>query len=203
MVNIPYKVVIENNPKRGPKGKMPVLRDGDRIIPDSSFIIAYLKDKYGNSLDHMLSAQDCAKAHAIQRLIEENLYHVLLFSRWIDPKLISFVDKEFRPFFPKPVAALALFIIRRNLKKQAFAHGMGRHSAEEVYQIGVLDLQAIAELFSKKTYFLGEQPHAIDATVFAFLETIRLSPQDNALYKALQEHNKLLEYCRHMRGRYF
>lgn len=46
MAAIPYQIVWQNNPRRGPKGKFPVLEDKGKMIPDSSFIIDYLNQTY-------------------------------------------------------------------------------------------------------------------------------------------------------------
>ena len=203
MVNLPYKIVIENNPRRGPKGKMPVLRDDDLIIPDSSTIICYLQKKYGDPLDANLSIHNKAIAHAVQRLIEENLYFVILYSRWIDPEGKRIINTAFKKFFPKPVGPLALAWIRRSLEKQAKAQGIGRHTREEIYQIGKQDLQAIAELLGTNKFFLGNTPHSIDATVYAFLETILLTPLNNPLNRMIENNPALLTYCERMREKYF
>jgi glutathione S-transferase len=200
MVNLPYEVVIENNPRRGPKGKMPVLRDGEMTIPDSSFIIRYLQNKYGNSLDANLSEKEIAVSHAVQRLIEENLYFVILYSRWIDPNGKQIIDAAFQSFFPKPLARLALAWIRRNLTSQAKAQGIGRHSLDEIYQIGELDIKAISQILGKNTFFLGDEPHTIDATVYAFLETILLTPLNGRLNTILGIYPELIAYCEKMRS---
>jgi glutathione S-transferase len=203
MTGLLYDKVIENNPIRGPKGKMPVLRDGNCVIPDSTFIIKYLEDTYDCSLDKSLTADQRAIAHTIQRTIEENLYFTILYSRWIDPEGKDIIDAAFRPFFPKPLAGVALTWIRHNLTKQAKAQGIARHHRDEIYYIGEQDIQAIAQLFGTNTYLLGEDPHTIDAILYAFLLTILNTPLANPLQLAVKKHPHLVKYVERMQKRYF
>jgi len=203
MADLPYQVVIENNPRKGPKGKMPMLRDGERIIPDSSFIIDYLREKYAIKLDVSLSAGQKAIAHATQKMIEENLYFVVLYSRWIDPVGKAVVDKEFRQFFPALVSGLALKWIRGNLKKQSYFQGIGRHTRDEVYAVGCRDIMAISHLMGENLFFFGDAPSSVDATVYGFLSTIAGSGFDNPLKKCLSECGNLVNYCERIKQKYY
>ncbi|STX29398.1 Outer mitochondrial membrane transport complex protein [Legionella beliardensis] len=190
MTALPYQVVIQNNPKRGPKGKFPVLEDKGKLIPDSSFIIDYLNKQYNPSMAILDPA-----ALGMQRLIEEHLYFIILYSRWVDKKGIKIIYSDFSGFFPKPIAFLALTWIRKQLTKQAIMQGIARHSKEEVYAQGVQDIAAVAAWLGNKTYCLGKELNAIDATVYAFMRTIQLSPLENPLKDALQAHPNLIDYC--------
>ncbi len=203
MVKLPYQIQLENNPRKGPKGKMPVLRDGDVTIPDSSFIITYLQEKYGNLLDADLSAEQQALAHAVRKMVEENLYFVILYARWIDPVGKKAVDQEYRRFFPPLLAPLALRWIRNNLRKQAYLQGIGRHSLEEIYKIGSDDIAALSELMGTDPFMLGDKPHTIDATVYAFLITILQGAFESPLQDTLRKHENLLRYCERMKKLYF
>ena len=60
--------------RKAPKGKMPYIKNGGKILADSTIIIDHSKRTYGDRLDGWLSAKQQAVALAFQRLIEENLY---------------------------------------------------------------------------------------------------------------------------------
>jgi glutathione S-transferase len=186
---IPYKIVVQKNPARGPKGKMPFIRDGHTEIADSTLIIHYLSEKLG------IEPEQSPIAHAFQRMIEEHLYFVLLYSRWIDPIGFYKIKSDFTSLFPPIVGTPFLYLIRRNLKKQAHAQGLGRHSKNEVYEMGRRDLQAIASQLGENPYIMGSSFTAIDATVFAFLTTILKQPIESPLKKALQSFPNLVSYC--------
>ncbi|SDY07419.1 glutathione S-transferase-like protein [Nitrosomonas sp. Nm33] len=64
------------------KGKLPYIKDNDIILGDSAFIILHLKAHYKNNLDEQLSAAELALLLAMQRLLEEHLFWVVLYSHW-------------------------------------------------------------------------------------------------------------------------
>ena len=57
-----------------PKGKVPVLQDGEKLILDSSLIQRYLTETYGIDLDKHLTPEQKAIAEAFRRMTEEHLY---------------------------------------------------------------------------------------------------------------------------------
>ena len=60
--------------KMGPKGKTPWIEYNGDIVPDSSFILKYLNEKFNVSMDAKLTSQEKGVARALQRLAEESLY---------------------------------------------------------------------------------------------------------------------------------
>ena len=74
MAKIPFEIVRVSDPRKCPKGKLPYIRDNETIISDSDFIINYLQQKYGDSLDNHLNQEEKAIALALQRMLEEHLY---------------------------------------------------------------------------------------------------------------------------------
>ena len=137
-----------------------------------------------------------AQSLAFQRLLEENLYFVLLYSRWVDESGWKAIKKEFSPLFPFFLGTPFLRLLRRELRQQAFSQGIGRHSREEIYQIGARDLLALSSFLGKKNYFMGENWTPIDATLFAFLSTIAKQPFSSPLQDEYFRHENLVEYCR-------
>ncbi len=77
----PYKVKYLPDPRKTPKGKLPVLSDGSKIIPDSDQIRDYLEQTYDVDYDAGLSAEQRGQSRSIIRMIEEHLYFVILASR--------------------------------------------------------------------------------------------------------------------------
>ncbi|MDO5638982.1 MAG: Tom37 metaxin N-terminal-like domain-containing protein [Neisseria sp.] len=57
-----------------PKGKVPVLQDGERLIADSELIKAYLSEHYSLNADRTLSAEQQAVGRAFQVMLEERTY---------------------------------------------------------------------------------------------------------------------------------
>jgi glutathione S-transferase len=190
VAGLPYLVKHERNPARGPKGKMPFIVDGERTVADSSFIIEHLVEKYGLEA---LTVKDPA-ALAFQALIEESLYFILLYSRWIDADGYKVVRAAFAPLFPPLVGKPFLAHIRRNLTRQARAQGLGRHSQDEVYAQGVKQITALALQLADGRFFFEERFTTFDATAFAFLLTILNQPIASPLQECVIGHKNLCDY---------
>lgn len=199
LCGLPYKIVTERNPGRGPKGKMPFIEDGDVRVGDSSLIISYLKEKYGDPLDKDLTPSQRSMGVAIQRLCEDHLYWVLLYARWGDADGFLATQKAFSPMFPIGTGAYILHIIRRRLVKQGRAHGLLRHSRAEIYQFGFDDLNAITHLLRDAAKFLfGKNPSTYDVVVYTFLLVILNEPTQTPLRSQAASSIEIHRYTQHM-----
>jgi glutathione S-transferase len=166
LARLPYKLVpfsIESF-TAAPKGKLPYIVDGHERIADSSFIVDYLKEKYGEPLDAKLGLSERAAGHAIKRMLEENLYWVIVAERWRDTK--TAVEQ-----YPVMVGQPPEFVkgVVDNLRGELRGHGMGRHSVDEVEGIGKADLTALSDFLGAKPFLLGSDPTSYDATTFSFV----------------------------------
>ena len=79
----PFSIQVLHN---APKGKLPYINDNGKVIADSSLSMDHLKAVYGDPLDAWLTQEQRATALAFQRLMEENLYFAVLYTRWIVPQ---------------------------------------------------------------------------------------------------------------------
>jgi len=80
MVAVPYERVECATMFKAPKKKLPYLTDGGRTIPDSGFILDFLKATFGDTLDGRLSAEERARGHALRRTLEESLYWPMVYA---------------------------------------------------------------------------------------------------------------------------
>lgn len=190
---IPYQVMTEKNPARGPKGKMPFIQDGSHVIPDSSFILQHLVRS--NSITSVEDACLRAQGIAFQKMVEEHLYFILLYSRWIDPVGWTVLKRDFQSLFPPFIGLPFLYFLRSSLRRQAYMQGLGRHSKQEVYELGRQVIQALSDFLDKKNYFLGDRFSEVDATVYAFLITILKQPIHSELKAAVLDCPNLVKYC--------
>ena len=188
---------------KAPKGKMPYINDNGKMVADSFFIIEYLTATYGDKLDGWLNAEQKATSVAFQRLMEENLYWTVVHSRWAEPEGWALTKAAFFADMPAPLKWFVPALGRRGLLKAMHGHGMGRHSAEEIYAIGKRDVTALAEFLGGKTYFMGDQPCSLDATAYAFLANLVWSPVESPLTQHASQYPQLQTYCERMRKQYY
>ncbi len=203
LTGLDYEPVYETDPRKAPKGKLPFIADGDKIVADSGLIIEHLKKTRGDPLDEGLDAGQRAAAHALRRLTEESLYWCVVYSRWIDPNGWPQIKAAFFSAMPMPLRAFVPNLIRKRVGRDLYAQGLGRHSREDVYAHGCADLTAISEILGDKPYMLGDAPASVDAAVYGLLATILLVPVDTPLKAHGLERSNLSAYCNRMREKCF
>lgn len=202
MANIPY-TVKGWNPARAPKGKMPVLGHDGKLIGDSSFIIEYLKRTFGDSVDSHLTAEQHALGRAVQRMLEEASYFVGLYARWMEDDSWPLVRDAIFKRLPLMVRLLMPRKVRRRMRRILDMQGTGRHSRDEIYELGKRDLSAVAALLGDKPYLLGDKPSSYDAVVFAFLIANLRAPADNPLKQHTQGLKNVTAYVDRLNTQYF
>jgi len=203
MANVPFQIVSVADPRKSPKGKLPCLLDGERLLTDSSLIIDHLKKTHGDPLDTQLTPQQKAQALALQRMLEEHLYWTVLYSRWVEPANWLILKQEFFGKLPFPLQKLIPALIRKRVIKDLHAHGTGRHSSQELYQLGLADLAAVQATLADQAYVLGQEPTSIDASVYAFLVNIMEVPIASPLKDYAKKQTNFVDYCARMKKRFY
>jgi len=204
MVGLPHEIVVENDPRKGPKGKSPWIEDGEARMGDSSIIISYLGERYGAGVerDQSLGAREKATALVIQRTLEEHFHqafeHQLFFGRGGRARVAEFVST-----MPVPLRWIVPRLLTSQLRKQLYERGLGRHDESEVIRQGKDDLDALSVLLGDQPYFFGDEPSSIDACVFGFLGVSLYVAGDNPLFRHGASLKNLWQYCERMRAQYF
>ena len=203
MTKLEYEVVEFTDPRQAPKGKAPYIEDGDLRMGDSALIIRYLQNKNGIDLDSRLSAEQRAVSLAFQEMVEENLYWVIVYSRWMDGNNWPKLRKLFFGQLPPVVASIVPRLAWRTVRNQLYSQGMGRHSAEEIYAFGKADIRAIAAFLGNKSFMHGDSPTLVDACAFAHIANILEPPFDCPIREEAKKHPNLVTYCDRMMKAYF
>jgi len=206
MADIPYRTTL-GDPRKAPKGKMPVIVDGGRTIPDSSAIVEHLEATRGRPLDRDLTPRQIATATAVRSMLEEHLYFIGLYLRWHQDSgwrvyLPTFLDLFGQFGIPRPMRPLLAFRARRSVKQALHGQGTSRHQLEEIEATGKRILDALGEL-CEGPFFFGERPSSVDATAFAFVQSIVGAPFEGPLKEHARKHPKLRAYYEHVRSLYF
>lgn len=198
LAGVAYEMRYAKTPSEGPKGKIPFVEiDGERI-GDSTLILQKLKDEHGVDLDQRLSPRERAQSHALQRMIEERLYHVLVYSRWVEPGNWAKLRHIFFGAMPMPLRLIVPRIVHKDRHRSLNAQGTGRHSREEIYALGAADLAAVSTVLGDKPFLFGEQPSLADATAFAFLISIIGPDFESPLKGSAVGHANLVSYTERM-----
>ncbi len=203
MSDLDYRTETVIDMRKAPKGKLPFADIDGTIIADSSLIIDFIETKYCIDLDASLTAIDQARSHAIRKMLEENFYWTLVYSRWIDDRYWPQMRQAFFGFLPPVVRSIVSSVVRRKVRQDMQRQGIGRHSADEIYNIGRKDLAAVVELLGDNSYIMGDKATKTDATLYGFIANVLYSPIESPLKEFASKHKSLEQYCKRMHTQYF
>src|SRR5262245_53824436 len=88
---------------RAPKGKLPYIDDAGEIVADSTLIRLHIERKYGIDFDRQLSARERGVAWSVEKMLEEHLYWVMVYWRWM---IDANFDRGPRGFFQRAPALI-------------------------------------------------------------------------------------------------
>ena len=199
LADIPFEIRHSTSLGKAPKGKLPYIVEGDgTAIGDSTLIIEHLKASRGIDPDAGLSSRERAEALALQRLFEDHLYFIGLYSRWIDEEGWGPTSEAFFEGVPRPARGLARTMVRERMRRTLHHQGLGRHSREEIYGLARADLWAATLHLGERPFFAGDRPATIDAVAYGFLANIYLVPLETELKRIALDFPSLLGWCEAM-----
>lgn len=200
---IDYETQVEGDPTKGPKSKVPFIVDGDVRMGDSYFIEKHLNTAHGVDFYENLSASDIATARLAQSAIEEKLYWVMVYSRWQVEENWPIMEEIFfgqmPPEMRKTIGKLALDSMRTSL----WGHGMGRHTPDEVYGIGIKIIDHLATILGDGDYFVGDKFTSLDASAYGCLINFVQNPVPTPLKAQIMGMPNLCRFLDAMSERHF
>jgi glutathione S-transferase len=203
IVGIPFETVVDATPFGGPKGKLPWIEHEGKKIGDSGFIIEYLESRFGRDANAGLSAAERAVSLSMRRLIEENLYWVMVYDRWIVEDNWPTFRKVVLGGVPIPIRQVIAPIARRGVRSQLKGHGIGLHSRDEIHAIGRSDIGAIADFLGDKPFLMGATATELDAVAYGLLPNIMNVPIASPIKDEALKRANLVGYLERIKSRYF
>ena len=198
---------VDYTPKPGdvrktPKKKIPVLIDGDDMVPDSQFAINYLKNRHGDTLNEGISTQDLARHHMLRLGLENHTYFLMLAYRWLYEKNAPIM----RDTYFAPMGFMGKFIfkmVQKDMRRTVHGHGLLRHSWEELEGLVKRDIAALEAVLGDRDYFGGERPTEIDCTAFGFVCNMIVPEIDTPFRTLSRASGPLVNYHNRMTERVF
>lgn len=189
--------------RKAPKQKLPVLVDDGETVPDSTFIRFHIEKKYGFDFDSALNEDQKAVAWAFEKMLEDHTYWCAVNDRWMDDANFAAGPAKFFDSLPALMRPLVKKMVRKQVGKSLYAHGMGRHSKAEIDDLGRRDIRVLAQLLGDKAFMMGDQPCGLDACAFPFLWGLlnRLFTSEARI--EAEKHPNLVAYVERMHGQYF
>ena len=124
---LPYERMA-GNLRKAPKGKLPYIDDDGAVIPDSTFIRLHLENKYGVDFDRGLSPQQRGAAWAVEKMLEDQFYWIIINERWLDDANFAKGPAVFFQPIPAPIRGFVVRSVRKGLRRTVHGHGLGRHA---------------------------------------------------------------------------
>ncbi len=194
LAGVEYKTTEFGDPRKAPKGKLPFIKDGDKTIADSSIIISYLKDKYGDPLSKGLSARQHAIGHAVKTMLEERTYWAFFNTRWIDEKNHQLLKETWFGVVPALMRGFVFNKVIKDMKAGMRAHGIGRHTNGEIMELALSDFAVLEAVLGDKPYLLGDKPSEYDASCYGLLANMMAKPFPSYLSKYIENSKTLSAY---------
>ncbi len=170
-------------PLFAPKGKLPYIEDGDLKIADSRFIIRHLKATY-KDLDEGLTPAESALSLAMQRLIEEHLFWVTMYSRWqYTDANWQVTKKAIFGVMPPGIRDVAAVYYRHKIKRQILGHGTGR--LKKLEAAGLVTRRAYQQKPARYEYFLTEKGESLRPVLVAIISWTQEHYPDTQVFPAV------------------
>lgn len=199
MAGVDWKPRVTADPRKAPKAKLPVLRDGDRVIPDSEQIREHLQNHHGADFNKGLSPAQRGTGRAVTRMMDEHFYFAVVCDRWMNDANWAVIRDAYFSQIPKLVRKPVAGMVRKQALGQVRGQGMGRHADSERLDRCRHDIDAVLALLGDKPFLLGDAPVAADASAVPMLRAAAAPPVPTPLSNHINANDKLMAYL--ARGR--
>lgn len=93
--------------------------------------------------------------------------------------------------------------MRQSFRSQIYAHGMGRHSSEEILLLMSADFQALSDFLADKPFFMGDKPTTVDATLYAYVGNAIKPPFQSPIVDYILQRSNLYQHYERMTQLFF
>jgi glutathione S-transferase len=187
-----------HDPRKMPLSRLPVLRAGTELIPDSASIQMYLENK-DVDFNKGLSADQKAQSHALIQMCEAGLYNILVHDRWLIDESWEHTRAEFFKTIPWLIRGSLTRQLRKGVRAKMIAQGTAQFSEDERAARMMLDLNALSTQLGDQAFLFGAKPTAADAAIAPVLDMIINLPVKTGARELLKGWDGLPAYVARVR----
>lgn len=180
--------------RKAPKGKLPYIDDNGIKVADSTFIRMHLEDTRRVDFDSGLDAAQRGVAWAVEKMLEDHLYWAIVDGRWTNDADFDHGPRHFFDAVPAPVRPLVIGLVRRQVKRNLWGHGIGRHERGDIQRLAARCVESVAAVLADKPFLMGDKPCGADATTFAFLVGLLCPHFDGPTRDVGLQHANIVAY---------
>ena len=193
MLGLNWQPEYMHDPRKMPLSRLPVLKDGDQLIPDSAYIQMHLEAK-GVDFNAGLSELEKAQAHALVQMTEAGLYNILVHDRWLVDASWEHTRAEFFKAIPWLIRGPLTRNLRKGIRSKMMAQGTAQFSESERVEHMKRDLVALSAQLGEFAFLFGDAPTAADAAIAPVLDMILNLPVETAARSLLRSWDGLPAY---------
>ncbi len=182
-----------------PLGKLPVLKDGDHVVPDSSNIEDYLTAQ-GADFYPGLTPEQKSVAHALRSMVEHNLVLGMVHDRWLDERVWPVMREEFFAAVPAEAREMVAEQGRAPVREGLTSQGIARFSPEDRLTRLGRDLAVLETVLDDQDYLFGDLPTGADAAIAPVLDMILRLPAKTDLRMAVEAMPTFAPYVARVRA---
>jgi glutathione S-transferase len=202
LAGLPYETSTRGF-TRAPKGKLPYIDDAGTIVADSTLIRLHIEKKYGFDFDKALPARERGIAWCVEKMMEDHLYWVMVYWRWLIDENFERGPKNFFKGAPALIRPLITTMVRKKVRSTLHAHGIGRHTDDEKNAMADRCVDALSQVLGDNQYLMGNELCGADATAFAFIAGGLPDLFESPLQKKLARTANLVAYRDRMMAEFF
>lgn len=192
-----------SSPAQSPKGQLPFIEDGGKLIGDSTFIRMHLEREYGIDFDASLSPLERATALAIELMVDRELSPASIYFRWLVPANFEKGPAQFFNGAPPEQRETIKKDVLERVRASFLARGIGRHNEQEITLLAGRSLDALDVFIGDKPYLMGDQPCGADAFIFSTLAGTMTPYFNSPVREAAIARPRLVAYVSRMMDRFY
>lgn len=182
LAKIPYVAHFTNEVSMSPNGRLPFIVHNGTVLADGEFIIQYLTETLGVTMNNGLSAQDHARGLMVRRMVETSINYGLNRTTFVDyPRYMA--DMFSKEYALEPIMSSILVRGMRNATIRVLnAVGYSTLSQGQYEGEFMRDVQSLETFLQDKEFLFGAQPTTYDCSVYAWLQVaLEFGPNGNGL----------------------
>lgn len=203
LAGIPYEQVIEDNPRKGPKGKNPWIELHGEQIGDSELIIGLLSRRYQIDLDEGLSPRDRAIGHAWRGIYEEHFHQILEWELFCHPAGAAYMRARIKTGMPPLIGTVVFPLMQSHFRRQLYARGIGRHAPNIIEAKGRADIDALSAFLGDRPFLVADRPTSADTAIFGLLAPMVRWPMQTPVAQYARSVPAIAAYCERMHRKCF
>jgi len=166
-------IIDDTMPKHFYTTKSPWITYKNQHLTDSNLIIEWISnqsefDKI--NIDSHLNKSQLAVLIAFKSMIENDLYFIIIWRRFcLDNNINTYLKLITNDRFPSWILSIICKIMKRKQKEKAWAQGIARFKADEIYKKHYEIIESIFDFMGDKKFMFGDKLTTLDLSIYGHI----------------------------------